>query len=107
MGRNAKIESIWQQDLVPGDIVIIPQNGCLLSFDAVLLTGNCIVNESMLTGESVPVTKTPFASANPQLMYSAKYHGKHTLFSGTEVLQSRAFSKDNCYAIVVNTGFYT
>lgn len=36
--------------LVPGDIIEIPRHGCTMQCDAVLLTGNCIVNESMLTG---------------------------------------------------------
>lgn len=43
--------------LVPGDLVQISSHGCVLQCDAVLLSGTCIVNESMLTGESVPVTK--------------------------------------------------
>lgn len=41
--------------LVPGDIIIIPPHGCVMACDAVLLTGNCIVNESMLTGKMIPV----------------------------------------------------
>lgn len=40
-----------------GDILIIPRHGCTLQCDAVLLNGTVIVNESMLTGESVPITK--------------------------------------------------
>ena len=49
---------IYSINLVPGDVIEIPANGCLMSCDAVLVSGTCIVNESMLTGESVPVTKT-------------------------------------------------
>ena len=41
---------IHSDDLVPGDIIEIPRRGCMMQCDAVLLTGNCIVNESMLTG---------------------------------------------------------
>jgi len=41
--------------LVPGDVIIIPPNGCVMACDAVLLTGNCIVNESMLTGKMISV----------------------------------------------------
>lgn len=50
-------EEINSTDLVPGDVIEIPANGCLMACDAVLVAGTCIVNESMLTGESVPVTK--------------------------------------------------
>ena len=51
-------EEIRSTELVPGDVIEIPAYGCLMACDAVLVTGTCIVNESMLTGESVPVTKT-------------------------------------------------
>lgn len=37
-------------DLVPGDVMIIPSNGTIMPCDAVLISGTCIVNESMLTG---------------------------------------------------------
>lgn len=40
--------------LVPGDVLEIPAHGCVMHCDAILLTGNCILNESMLTGEFVP-----------------------------------------------------
>ena len=44
-------------DLVPGDIVEV-EDHCVFSCDLVLLQGGCVVNESMLTGESVPVVKS-------------------------------------------------
>lgn len=36
---------------MPGDIIEVPRRGCFMQCDAVLISGNCIVNESMLTGE--------------------------------------------------------
>ena len=60
LSRNEQtmLEEIDSTDLVPGDVISIPSHGCLMACDAVLVTGTCIVNESMLTGESVPVTKS-------------------------------------------------
>jgi len=46
------------RDLVPGDIVLLGE-GQRIPADAVLLTGDAlVVDESILTGESAPVTKT-------------------------------------------------
>lgn len=92
--------------LVPGDILVIPSHGCLMPCDAVLLTGNCILNESMLTGESVPVTKTPIPSSN-EVTYEAKEHARHTLFCGTRVIQTRYYGSEKVLAVVVRTGFNT
>lgn len=44
-------ETLSTEHLVPGDILEIPQHGCIMQCDAVLLTGNCILNEAMLTGK--------------------------------------------------------
>ncbi|XP_051165501.1 polyamine-transporting ATPase 13A3 isoform X1 [Leptopilina boulardi] len=92
--------------LVPGDIIVIPPHGCLMPCDAVLLTGNCILNESMLTGESVPVTKTPIPSSK-EIMYDTKEHARHTLYSGTRIIQTRYFGTEKVLAVVIRTGFNT
>lgn len=73
--------------LVPGDIVNLTE-GLVMPCDVLLLRGKCVVNESMLTGESVPVIKSPVDiddqdTFNP----SSSKHGKYTLYGGTEVLQ--------------------
>lgn len=44
-------EDVPTGKLVPGDVIAIPQHGCVMTCDAVLITGTCIVNESMLTGK--------------------------------------------------------
>uniref|UniRef100_A0A493SSA5 ATPase 13A3 n=1 Tax=Anas platyrhynchos platyrhynchos TaxID=8840 RepID=A0A493SSA5_ANAPP len=61
---NQEIEEILSTDLVPGDIMLIPSNGTIMPCDAVLLSGTCIVNESMLTG---------FSTAKGQLVRSILY----------------------------------
>lgn len=51
----------------------------------VLITGACIVNEAMLTGESIPVIKASIPTVRSEVFSSEKF-GKHTLFDGTKVL---------------------
>ena len=70
-------------DLVPGDVIEIPENSCL-PCDLCLLTGSCIVNEAMLTGESIPVIKNsiPYTSD----IFNPEEDGKYTLYGGTKVI---------------------
>ncbi|KAM9795903.1 polyamine-transporting ATPase 13A3 isoform X1 [Syngnathus typhle] len=111
---NNDIEEIMSTDLVPGDVIVIPSNGTIMPCDAVLVSGTCIVNESMLTGESVPVTKTnlpnqlPGESGDEALSaYSIEEHKRHTLFCGTNVIQTRFYTGELVKAVVVRTGFST
>lgn len=48
--RGEDISLVPTEQLVPGDLLALPPHGCTMHCDAVLLTGTCIVNESMLTG---------------------------------------------------------
>ena len=73
-------------ELVPGDVVEIPEM-CNMPCDFVLLTGSCIVNESMLTGESIPVIKNSLPFTND--VYSPEQDSKYTLYGGTKVIQTR------------------
>ncbi|XP_050742833.1 polyamine-transporting ATPase 13A3 isoform X2 [Drosophila biarmipes] len=92
--------------LVPGDIIEIPSSGCTMQCDAVLLSGNCILDESMLTGESVPVTKTPLPSKR-DMIFDKTEHARHTLFCGTKVIQTRYIGSKKVLAFVINTGNIT
>jgi cation-transporting P-type ATPase 13A2 len=109
--------------LVPGDIIEIPRGGCMMHCDAVLISGNCIVNESMLTGESVPITKTPLpnvkvpkagkssessaAFIGTDMPFNINSHSRHVLFCGTRVIQTRTYPGDTVRAVVCRTGFST
>uniref|UniRef100_A0A3Q1IHW0 Polyamine-transporting ATPase 13A3 n=1 Tax=Anabas testudineus TaxID=64144 RepID=A0A3Q1IHW0_ANATE len=111
---NNDIEEILSTDLVPGDVIVIPSNGTIMPCDAVLVSGTCIVNESMLTGESVPVTKTNLPNPGPgdrrdeaDSAYSTEEHKRHTLFCGTNVIQTRFYTGELVKAVVVRIGFST
>ncbi|XP_053168236.1 polyamine-transporting ATPase 13A3 isoform X4 [Hemicordylus capensis] len=107
------IEEILSTDLVPGDVIVVPLNGMIMPCDAVLISGTCIVNESMLTGESVPVTKTNLPNPTEDSrapggeLYSPEGHRRHTLFCGTTVIQTRFYTGELVRAVVVRTGFST
>lgn len=101
--------TVDSNSLVPGDVLVVPPNGCVMCCDAVLLTGSAIVNESMLTGESVPVTKSCLSKLDVENdeVYSIEGHKRHTLFAGTAVIQTRYYGDQAVLAVVVRTGFST
>ncbi|VVC45388.1 Hypothetical protein CINCED_3A014162 [Cinara cedri] len=104
--RENSVVTVPTELLVPGDVLVVPSHGCVMHCDAVLLTGHCIVNESMLTGESVPVTKTPIPGST-DLKFDIKEHARHTLYCGTTVIQTRFYGEGRVCAVVVRTGFHT
>ncbi|HTL07657.1 MAG TPA: HAD-IC family P-type ATPase, partial [Chitinophagaceae bacterium] len=56
--RNGFETQVPQEELVPGDIIIV-EEGMRLPADAIILEAHdCTVNESLVTGESYPVEKT-------------------------------------------------
>ncbi len=67
--RNGKLERIKSEDIVPGDIVVL-EAGDIVPADMRLLTAASLkIEESALTGESVPVDKTtePLTDENAPL----------------------------------------
>ncbi|KAJ6499197.1 hypothetical protein C8R45DRAFT_981502 [Mycena sanguinolenta] len=101
--------------LVPGDVVNISSSQMsLVPADMFLLSGDAIVNESMLTGESVPVSKIPVKDEDLVRWRDAKDEAsKSFLYAGTRVVRIRGtFTVDGgpghpALALVVRTGFNT
>lgn len=113
-GRWVKLSS---RDLLPGDLASVGvtkaatsglgamatpdkaggggggSGGVVCPADVLLLKGTCVVNEAMLTGESVPLLKEGLeamaesdgADALEAFEGSSKCHTGHVVFGGTQV----------------------
>jgi len=126
--RERNWTTINSAGLVPGDIVCIEvedggESENRLPCDMLLLSGNCTVNEAILTGEAIPLAKEPITQRDSlQERFSLKsgQHKSHILFGRTEILHcSRELgqplglpippppSNRCCIAYVLRTGFET
>ncbi|EFC37639.1 cation translocating P-type ATPase [Naegleria gruberi] len=107
--RNEEEEEMDSLDLFPGDIIEIT-DGMTLPCDVILLGGQVIVNESKLTGDSIPVKKRPLPYDDAKLYYPSR-ENNHTIFSGTQVLTAKpspnSLFANKCFGIVSQTGFNT
>lgn len=93
--------------LIPGDVIEVPENE-LMPCDIILLNGTCIMNESMLTGESIPIVKTALPYNN--LEFNPNDENKSSiLYSGTKCIESRYYMKGKIpvLGLVYQTGFNT
>ncbi|XP_006873203.1 PREDICTED: probable cation-transporting ATPase 13A4 [Chrysochloris asiatica] len=109
-GRKAGVQDLESCFLVPGDLLILTGNKVKMPCDAILIDGSCVVDEGMLTGESIPVTKTPLPkieSLAPWKIQSEADYKRHVLFCGTEVVQAKGTCSMTARAVVLQTGFNT
>jgi cation-transporting ATPase 13A2 len=116
--RSGFWRHVESSELVPGDVYEVTDPALTqLPCDSLLLSGDCIVNESMLTGESVPVSKIPMTDESLDFLdlSASTIHpeiARHMLFSGTKIIRARRPHEDNddeaaALAMVVRTGFNT
>ncbi|EGD92902.1 ATPase type 13A2 [Trichophyton tonsurans CBS 112818] len=116
--RSGFWTTVPSTELIPGDVFEISDPSLTqIPCDCLLLAGDCIVNESMLTGESVPVSKFPVTDhslAQLNLAATSVDPGvaRHFLFCGTKLIRARrpqdpADDEAAALAMVVRTGFNT
>lgn len=100
LSTNNKLPEQSDRLLVPGDCFVVTA-GMTIPCDAILLRGRVVVDESMLTGESVPVTKTEFVLSG--IDRDATKRAANILYSGTQVKMIGQGSE--AIAMAFRTGF--
>lgn len=116
--RNGFWRYVASGELVPGDVFEVTDPSLSqLPCDSLLLSGDCIVNESMLTGESIPISKIPVTNDSLDLLNlsASTIHpevARHLLFCGTKIIRARRPHDDGdeeaaALAMVIRTGFNT
>lgn len=109
--RQNKWKTIKSDELIPGDLVGITRSENNIACDILLLRGSCIVDESTLTGESIPQMKEPLEdidASDTRRLDTATDAKLHIISGGTKVLQHTAASKEvGCVGYVLKTGFNT
>ena len=103
--RFGSPQVISSVELVPGDLVEITQQ-MDLPCDLCLISGGCIVEEGMLTGESVPVLKDSLPYLE-EYIYDPDIDKRHTLYEGTKVIQTRNYNGAKVLGVVARSGFMT
>lgn len=85
--RQDKVVNISSKDVVPSDIVFLkdPLN---IPFDGVILQGSALINESALTGESLPVVRKAEQLKSLANQLNSKISIKNNLIcEGTTLIQ--------------------
>ena len=97
--RDGIEKRIAGRDVVTGDVLLL-QEGDRVPADGVLIESeHLLIDESLLTGESVPVNKT--TNGNKDVMELPGGENNFNVFSGTMVLRGKG------YARVLKTGTHT
>lgn len=108
--RNGFWKQVDSTDLVPGEVFEVDPSMSVVPCDALLINGECVLNESMLTGESVPVSKVCATDETVQLLpenFAPPLLAKSLLYSGTRILKSKTSNDVPVTALAIKTGFNT
>ena len=93
--RNGFWKQVDSNDLVPGDVFEVDPSMTVVPCDALLTNGECVINESMLTGESVPVSKIAATSETTQLLsedFTSPLVARSQLYNGTKILKIKTYN---------------
>mmetsp|Transcript_35535 Transcript_35535/g.100081 ORF Transcript_35535/g.100081 Transcript_35535/m.100081 type:complete len:1179 (-) Transcript_35535:1429-4965(-) len=112
--------TVSSADIVPGDLCLLRgKDEFVCPADVVLLSGQVVVNEAMLTGESTPLLKEALHVDDDNASERLRTSGTHRtsiVFGGTTILQQSTDKGRNkrmekltkgCVGYVIRTGYET
>lgn len=118
--REHKWLTVKSSELVPGDLCLVHKKKdeahVIVPCDMILLAGQCIANEAILTGESTPQLKESVQQCLDEGALDLRRDKVHVLYGGTKIVQHSGDSRVNksfkapeeaCLCIVLKTGFNT
>jgi len=100
--RDGKWTTIRAADIVLGDVVAIEDNSTKLPCDGLVVEGSLVVNESMLTGEPMPIQKMPVEKSD-----AAVIGKKNLAYAGTACLESSGPHDNKALLIATAVGALT
>lgn len=80
--RNGTTETVHVDDLIVGDVVIVRPNE-RIAVDGFVIKGETSVDQSPITGESLPVDKRPVDNVDLAAKGTRKIPAEHRVFAGT------------------------
>ena len=115
--RAGKWLRLPSDELCPGDLVMLSGDDELgmIPFDGILLNGDALIDECLLTGESIPVIREAvsdeaplFSILNDSSVETTSQIGlKSVIFAGTRLVRARPRHNRPAMALVTRTGFLT
>ncbi len=104
--RDGQIQHLPGREIVPGELLLLAE-GDRIAADATLLEAeDLLADESLLTGESVPVSKIATADApeQPAVPPQAGGEGLPYLFSGTLIVRGSGLARVHATGLKTETG---
>ena len=96
--RDSVEQDIASTDIVPGDIILLVAGDIIPADGRIISAVDCMVNETILTGESIPIKKSiePLTTGTDEI-----YEATNLLFAGTALVSGEA------EVVVIATGSAT
>jgi len=100
--RGNKWTQVQISNIVLGDVIRVEGNDSPLPCDGIVVQGSLVVNESMLTGEPMPIQKMPVEKSE-----NATVGKKNEAYSGTKCMQSIGPSDGKALMVATSVGALT